>query len=166
LDPSDKYSDNELWSALEAVKLKELAASIGLEAEINEFGSNLSLGEKQLICLARALLKKTKILIIDEATANLDFKTDEIIQETIREEFKDCTVLTIAHRLSTVVDSSRILCLSEGEVKDFDKPSVLLNNHNSILYDMAMKLPSNDRKRIFEIANENTATIDENFKNK
>lgn len=119
---------------------------------INSGGSNLSVGEKQLICLARAVLKKTRILIIDEATANVDYKTDQIIQKTIREQFSDCTVLTIAHRLATVVDSSRILCLSEGEVKNFDKPSVLLSDESSILFDLTRKLSPNERKFIFDIA--------------
>lgn len=119
---------------------------------INSGGSNLSVGEKQLICLARAVLKKTKILIIDEATANVDYKTDQIIQKTIREEFNDCTVLTIAHRLATVVDSSRILCLSEGEVKGFDKPSVLLSDKTSILFELTQKLAPNERNFIFDIA--------------
>lgn len=124
----------------------------GLDSMINSGGSNLSVGEKQLICLARAVLKKTRILIIDEATANVDYKTDQIIQKTIREQFSDCTVLTIAHRLATVVDSSRILCLSEGEVKNFDKPSVLLSDETTILYDLTRKLSPNERKFIFDIA--------------
>lgn len=123
-----------------------------MDSFINSGGSNLSVGQKQLICLARAVLKKTRILIIDEATANVDYKTDQIIQKTIREQFSECTVLTIAHRLATVVDSSRILCLSEGEVKDFDKPSVLLSDESTILFELTRKLSPNERKFIFDIA--------------
>lgn len=119
---------------------------------INSGGSNLSVGEKQLICLARAILKKTKILIIDEATANVDYKTDQVIQKTIREQFKECTVLTIAHRLATVVDSSRILCLSEGQVVNFAKPSELLSDETSVLYELTKKLSPNEKKFIFDIA--------------
>lgn len=124
----------------------------GLGSSINSGGTNLSVGEKQLICLARAILKKTRILIIDEATANVDYKTDQIIQKTIREQFKECTVLTIAHRLATVVDSDRILCLSEGEVKNFDSPRELLNDTSSILFDLTKKLSANEKKYIFDIA--------------
>ena len=96
--------------------------------EIKECGANFSVGERQLLCLARALLKKSKIIVIDEATANVDYKTDCVIQETIRTKFRHCTVITIAHRLNTIIDYDRVLVLENGQVVDFDKPDNLLQN--------------------------------------
>lgn len=95
------------------------------------------MGQRQLICLARALLRKTKILILDEATAAVDLETDDLIQSTIRSEFSHCTVLTIAHRLNTIIDSDRVLVLDKGLVVEFDSPDTLLKNKASIFYSMA-----------------------------
>ncbi|CAF3968250.1 unnamed protein product [Rotaria sordida] len=134
LDQFNEYSDAEIWRALEQVQLKTLVAdgmSNGLHSIVSEGGSNLSVGQKQLVCLARAILKMSKILVIDEATANVDNVTDELIQRAIREKFKECTVLTIAHRLRTVIDSDRILVLGNGELLEFDLPKVLLSNSTS-----------------------------------
>ncbi|CAG7734589.1 unnamed protein product [Allacma fusca] len=102
--------------------------SAGLEHVISEGGENLSVGERQLICLARALLRKTKILVLDEATAAVDLGTDDLIQKTIGREFRDCTVLTIAHRLNTIMDYDRVMVLDKGEIREFDSPSVLLQD--------------------------------------
>ncbi|KYN17579.1 hypothetical protein ALC57_10156 [Trachymyrmex cornetzi] len=103
---------------------------MGLEAHINEGGSNLSVGQRQLVCLARAIVRNNPILVLDEAIANMDPRTDELIQTTIRKKFEKCTVLTIAHRLNTVMDSDRILVMDAGNVVEFDHPQVLLQKNN------------------------------------
>ncbi|XP_030887439.1 canalicular multispecific organic anion transporter 1-like isoform X2 [Leptonychotes weddellii] len=128
LDPLDKYSDSELWEVLELCHLKEFVQSLPkkLLYEITEGGENLSVGQRQLVCLARALLRKTKILILDEATASIDFETDNLVQTTIRKEFSDCTILTIAHRLHSIFDSDRVLVLDSGRITEFETPQNLI----------------------------------------
>ncbi|KAJ6669153.1 hypothetical protein lerEdw1_007962 [Lerista edwardsae] len=128
LDPFDQYSDADVWHALELAHLKSYVHGLpeGLTYEVSEAGENLSVGQRQLLCLARALLRKSKILILDEATAAVDMETDHLIQETIRSEFADCTVLTIAHRLHTIMDSHRVMVLQAGKIVEFDSPEQLL----------------------------------------
>nr|UOU03335.1 ATP-binding cassette subfamily C1-4 [Brachionus rubens] len=139
LDPFGEYSDTQIWNALEHANLKEFVKSLDkkLEFECSEGGNNLSVGQRQLICLTRALLRKTKIMILDEATASIDHNTDEIIQSTIRSQFKECTILTIAHRLNTIMDNDRIMVLDKGRLVEFDSPANLLSNISSIFYSMA-----------------------------
>ncbi|KAJ2803489.1 hypothetical protein H4R20_002872 [Coemansia guatemalensis] len=134
LDPFGSYSDQDIWRALEQAHLAEYIRSKDerLEYMVTQSGENLSVGQRQLICLARALLKHAKVLVLDEATAAIDNETDGIIQQTIRSEFKDCTVLTIAHRLNTVVDSDMILVIDGGRVAEYDTPQNLLANRDSI----------------------------------
>lgn len=141
LDPFEKYNDHEIWNALELAHLKYYVSSqpLGLVHVITEGGENLSIGQRQLICLARALLRKTKVLILDEATAAVDLELDELIQNTIRSEFADCTVLTIAHRLHTILDSDKIVVLEGGEIVEFDSPKKLLQDINSQFYGMALE---------------------------
>ncbi|CAM1304666.1 Uncharacterised protein g3835 [Pycnogonum litorale] len=139
LDPFSVYSDQEIWKALELAHLKQYAHSLkdGLQHPIQEGGSNLSVGQRQLICLVRALLRKTKVLILDEATAAIDIETDNLIQKTIRKEFCDCTILTIAHRLNTIMDSDRVMVLDKGHIAEFDTPSKLLARSKTIFFRMA-----------------------------
>ncbi|XP_031814417.1 multidrug resistance-associated protein 4 [Sarcophilus harrisii] len=141
LDPFNEYTDEELWNALKEVQLKEAIEDLPgkMDTELAEAGSNFSVGQRQLVCLARAILRKNRILIIDEATANVDPRTDELIQKTIREKFDQCTVLTIAHRLNTIIDSDKIMVLDAGRLKEYDEPYVLLQNKESLFYKMVQQ---------------------------
>ncbi|KAJ2761728.1 hypothetical protein H4S06_001052 [Coemansia sp. BCRC 34490] len=136
LDPFGSYPDQEIWNALQHAHLAEYIRTKeeGLEFEVMQNGSNFSVGQRQLICLARALLKRAKVLVLDEATAAIDNSTDAIIQESIRKEFKDCTVLTIAHRLNTITDSDMILVLDNGKIAEYDMPQNLLDNRDSLFF--------------------------------
>ena len=139
LDPFDQFSDSEVWRALELAHLKEFVETNlteGLTHIVAEGGENLSVGQRQLICLARALLRKTKVLILDEATAAVDMETDDLIQQTIKREFTNCTVLTIAHRLNTILDYNRILVLDKGKVAEYDDPKNLLQDKESKFFGM------------------------------
>ncbi|XP_055746362.1 ATP-binding cassette sub-family C member 3 isoform X2 [Salvelinus fontinalis] len=138
LDPFEKYSDGEVWKALELSHLNKFVSNqpAKLEMACSEGGENLSVGQRQLVCLARALLRKTRILILDEATAAIDLETDDLIQSTIRTQFEDCTVFTIAHRLNTIMDYTRVLVLDKGQIAEFDTPTNLLFQRG-IFYGMA-----------------------------
>lgn len=139
LDPQDQHSDEDIWQALEHAHLKDflLDSSQNLEFDCGEGGQNLSIGQRQLVCLARSLLKNTKLLILDEATAAIDLETDDLIQHTIHKTFRDCTVITIAHRLHTVINYDRIMVLDEGEIREFDTPDRLLQNTEGLFYQLA-----------------------------
>ncbi|KAJ3313911.1 Multidrug resistance-associated protein 4 [Boothiomyces sp. JEL0838] len=136
LDPFDQFSDEQLWNALEAVELKSTleATAEKLESPVTENGANWSVGERQLICLARAILKNTRLIVMDEATSSVDIHTDKLIQKAIRQKgglFSNATVLTIAHRLNTVIDYDKILVLEAGEIVEFGAPWDLLNKPTS-----------------------------------
>ncbi|XP_018496727.1 canalicular multispecific organic anion transporter 1-like [Galendromus occidentalis] len=139
LDPNDEYTDGELWSALEKAHVKKQFDSNGLETEISEGGANLSLGQRQLVCLARAILRKKKILVMDEATAAVDVETDALIQETIRNDFSDCTIITIAHRLNTIMDSHTVIVMEAGAVVERGSPDALLRDPESRFHAMALE---------------------------
>ncbi|KAL1925489.1 uncharacterized protein VTP21DRAFT_372 [Calcarisporiella thermophila] len=148
LDPFDEHDDAELWASLRRVHLIDNPAHVSeysseqnraitsLDMPVSEGGGNFSQGQRSLLCLARALLRNSKILVMDEATASVDFDTDSRIQTTIREEFSDATLICIAHRLQTVIDYNRILVLDQGRIVEFDSPWNLLQNQNSVFYSL------------------------------
>ncbi|KAL7089477.1 hypothetical protein ACP275_13G188700 [Erythranthe tilingii] len=133
LDPFNEHNDADLWEALERAHLKDVIRrnSLGLDAEVSEAGENFSVGQRQLLSLSRALLRRSKILVLDEATAAVDVRTDALIQKTIREEFRSCTMLIIAHRLNTIIDCDKVLLLDAGQVVEFDSPETLLHREES-----------------------------------
>ncbi|OEJ88398.1 Bile pigment transporter 1 [Hanseniaspora osmophila] len=167
VDPFNQYSDEEVMKALELSHLKphiesmckaeletseesqkpnadpqpinKISTDILLKCKVADNGSNLSVGQRQLLCLSRALLNQSKILVLDEATAAVDMETDKIIQETIRSKFNERTILTIAHRIDTVLDSDKILVLDKGEIKEFDHPDKLLEDKSTIFYSLCEK---------------------------
>ena len=134
-DPLSEFGDAEVWEALERVQLAPFVRDQEnkLDTEVAEGGANLSVGQRQLLCLARALLRKPKICVFDEATASVDLATDALIQTMVREAFVDSTVITVAHRLETILDSDRIMALNDGRVEEFDTPRNLLDNPNGLL---------------------------------
>ncbi|KAG0203518.1 hypothetical protein BGX28_004238 [Mortierella sp. GBA30] len=139
LDPFGEWQDADIWAALESASLKDYVSSLpeGLNAMVENGGDSLSLGQRQLMSLARAMLNKhIQILCLDEATAAIDVETDNAIQLALRKSFQNCTVLTIAHRINTIMDSDRIIVLDHGRVAELDPPQVLLNDPDSIFYSL------------------------------
>jgi len=139
LDPFAVYSDLQIWHALEVVSLRQFVAQslqTGLDHIINEGGRNFSAGQRQLICLARAVLRAPKVLLIDEATANVDSDTDALIQRTIRSHFTQCTIITIAHRLDTVLDYDRVMVMDAGKIVEFDSAKRLLEKEGGLFRSM------------------------------
>jgi len=134
LDPFGEYTDEALWSSLEKSGLHDVVKKLkgGLDSPVEKNGNNFSVGQRQLLCLSRAILKQTKILVLDECTANVDVETDAFIQKSLRENFKDTTVLSIAHRLHTIMDYDRIMILEQGQVVELDHPRVLVEKQDSL----------------------------------
>ena len=133
IDPFNELMDEEVRGVLKGARLDKYS---DLEMKVEEDGSNFSSGEKQLLCLARALCKHSKLVVMDEATASVDTETDAMIQETVRKAFRESTVITIAHRLQTVMDCDRVLVMEEGKVKEIGVPQQLAQDPQSHLYKM------------------------------
>ncbi|XP_060650132.1 LOW QUALITY PROTEIN: probable multidrug resistance-associated protein lethal(2)03659 [Drosophila nasuta] len=155
LDPFEEYTDAKVWDALEEVKLKPVISELpsGLQSTISEGGTNFSVGQRQLVCLARAILRENRILVMDEATANVDPQTDALIQATIRNKFRECTVLTIAHRLNTIMDSDKVLVMDAGQLVEFGSPYELLTQCDSkIFHSMVMETGKSSFDSLLKVA--------------
>ena len=141
IDPINAFNDKDIIQVMKKIGFDYIIKQhkSGLDQNISENGSNLSIGEKQLICITRAILRKTKIIVLDEATASIDYKTEEIIQKALNELLTNSTMICIAHRIKTVMNADKILVLENGEIAEFDTPKNLLNNKNSLFYDFYSK---------------------------
>jgi len=138
LDPFSAHNDTALWEALGKVSITHAIKTLGgLEATISEGAENLSAGQRQLMCIARTMLRHSKVVLLDEATASIDTATDQLVQSSLRTCFRGCTCLTIAHRLDTILESDRIMCLSDGTLKEAGTPGALLAEPQSELAQMA-----------------------------
>ena len=133
LDPLNAHSDGAIWEALASVELTDVVkAAGGLIGTVAEEGGNWSQGQRQLLCIARALLRRAQVVMLDEATASCDMETDDMVQRLIRRVFAPCTVITVAHRIATIADSDKIMVLDKGVVAEFDSPKVLETRPGSI----------------------------------
>lgn len=162
LDPFDEHTDPELWQALEMVQLHDYISNLagGLFAPVEENGGNFSVGQRQLLAMARALVRNSNILLLDEATAAVDTETDAMIQRMIRTIFKDKTVITIAHRLNTIMDSDRVMVLDKGEIREFDSPKKLLENPQGIFTGMVEATGPSSAEHLRKIANGELSVVE------
>jgi len=161
LDPFSQHDDATLNDVLRSSGLSSIQnetddVRLTLDSPIASGGGNLSVGQKQILALARAMLRQTKILILDEATSAIDYETDALIQKSLRNEFKDVTLITIAHRLQTIMDSDKIMVLDAGQMVEFDRPATLLGNQDGLLYSLVNE--SSDKDILISMAKEKAAT--------
>ncbi|MES1910590.1 MAG: hypothetical protein MHM6MM_003162 [Cercozoa sp. M6MM] len=162
LDPFNRHSEEQIWNALKQAHLSRHVRSLdsGLQTEVREGGANFSVGQRQLLCLARALLRDSRVLLLDEATSAVDVRTDALVQRTIRSAFADRTVLTIAHRLETVLDADRVAVMNAGVIVEFDSPDNLLSDPKSQFSDMAQRAFGDDVQRVAERARQLYHSVD------
>ncbi|KAJ2638409.1 hypothetical protein IW137_003662, partial [Coemansia sp. RSA 1287] len=164
LDPEHAFTDEQVWDALRRTQIDNLVskptgvyvkaskngrgkwiAGTGLDKWVESDGCNFSVGQRQLMCLARALLWRRRIVVLDEATASVDAQTDALMQEIIRTEFKHCTVITVAHRLNTIMDCDRVLVMHEGRAVELDTPDHLLADQKSRFAQLVRNTEFNDQ---------------------
>ncbi len=162
LDPFAERTDDEIWHSLDLVECKSLISSLpgGLDCKVLDGGLNFSAGQRQLLCLARAILRGNKILILDEATANVDSETDKLIQETIRNQFADCTVITIAHRLHTIMDSDKVIVMDAGKIREFDHPYKLIQMRGGFFKRLLDQTGTSTAKALASVAKEVKSFLD------
>jgi ABC-type multidrug transport system fused ATPase/permease subunit len=155
IDYRNKYSDAELWEALTICGLKEFVEERPqkLDSEIKDQGANMSVGERQLLCIAGALLEQPKVIVFDESTSSMDHETDSRIQILIKNRFKDSTVISIAHRLDTIVGYDRILVLDQGVLVEYDHPKNLLGN-GGIFDQLAIASGQKHYEQLIKLANQ------------
>ena len=166
LDPFDQYTDDKLWYALEHAQCKDFisAQGLGLDAPVEEFGGNYSAGQRQMLCLARALLRDSKVVCLDEATASVDTETDAAMQKVIGEEFQSCTILTIAHRIITIIENDQVVCLEAGNIVAMDSPSAMLADSHSIFAQLVAETGSASAKNLKDLADAAEAARQRNLR--
>lgn len=150
LDPLSQFTDQEIWEVLEKCQLREVIQEKkeGLDSLVVQDGANWSMGQRQLIGLGRVVLRRRQILVLDEATASIDNATDSILQNTIRREFANCTVITVAHRIATVMDCNMVLSMSDGKLVEYDEPKKLLRRQDSLFAQLVKEYWSHAEKHL------------------
>uniref|UniRef100_A0AC35TH94 Multidrug resistance-associated protein lethal(2)03659 n=1 Tax=Rhabditophanes sp. KR3021 TaxID=114890 RepID=A0AC35TH94_9BILA len=141
LDPFNNYTDDQVWQALEHSHMKDFVVyklENGLQTIVTEAGSNFSVGQRQLLCLTRALLRRSRLIVLDEMSSSVDQQTDQLIQETIRQQFADSTIIAIAHRIDTLINYDKIMVMDQGTIVEYDTPAMLLSNKKSAFYSLAL----------------------------
>tara|TARA_R110002050_G_scaffold23237_2_gene62755 strand:+ start:160 stop:1374 length:1215 start_codon:yes stop_codon:yes gene_type:complete len=162
LSPFGEHSDEEMWDAIRKAHLFEFVQSLPgqLDFVVADNGSNVSVGQRQLFCIARVLLRNNKVLILDEATAAIDYKTDQLVQRTLRESFKNCTILSVAHRIHTIIDNDRVMVLSAGQLLEMDSPKELLDRPDGAFLSLVENTGKKQTEELRRVANGELSVFD------